>query len=123
MLKKVPDEVKDELTSVLKEIETEQKTQREAQVRYWKGLELYWKHIQDIFWDASVKDYRHINDQGNEENIDTYYVDKIVNIYRAHGESIIAAASQDVPQCVFSPEDADNEDDVSTAKNWTLHPS
>ena len=117
---KIDDELAAQLTSILKDLESEQKSLREAQVRFWKGLELYWKHIQDIFWDASVKDYRHINDQGDEETIDTYYVDKIVNIYRAHGESIIAAASQDVPQCVFSPEDADNEDDVSTAKNWTL---
>ena len=41
--------------------------------------------------------------------------DRTVNIYRAHGESIIAALSVAAPGIRFFPDDAEDEDDIRTA--------
>lgn len=119
MIKNLPDELQKELMGILKKIETRDQSVRDRQLRLVKELELYWKNIHNIFWDSSAKDFRNISDQNIEEDLDTYYADKVVNIYRAHGESIIAALTQDLPQTIFTPDDAENQDDIRASDAWT----
>jgi predicted RNA-binding Zn-ribbon protein involved in translation (DUF1610 family) len=116
---KLRDELQLELVSILKKIETRDQPVRDRQLKLLKELELYWKNIHNIFWDDTVKDWRNINDQSIQQDLDTYYADKVINIYRAHGESIIAALTQDLPQTIFVPDDAENQDDLRASEAWT----
>jgi len=115
----ISDELKIELKTILSTLEKRDQSVRDRHLRLLKMLDLYWKNIHNIFWDAAVKDWRNINDQNINTDLDTYYADKVINIYRAHGESIIAALSQDLPQTIFVPDDAENQDDLNTARVWT----
>jgi len=117
--KELSDELKNELKTIAKALKNRDQAVRDRHLRLLKMLELYWKNIHNIFWDAAAKDYRNINDQKLNEDLDMYYADKVINIYRAHGESIIAALSQDLPQTIFVPDDAENQDDKRTAEVWT----
>ena len=119
MIKKIPVELQDELKTILKNIQTSDQPVRDRQLRMLKLLDLYWKNIQNVFWDERAKDWRSINDQDLQQDLDTYYADKVINIYRAHGESIIAALSQDLPSTIFVPDDAENIKDNSTADAWS----
>jgi len=119
MIKKVDKEVQDELKTILKNLQTRDQAVRDRQLRTLKLLDLYWKNIQNVFWDERAKDWRSVNDQDLNAELDTYYADKVINIYRAHGESIIAALSQDLPSTIFVPDDGENINDCRTAEAWS----
>ena len=123
----LPDDVATALKAMIEEFEVLEQPVRERMVRYWKRCELFWKGIQNIYWDWTAKDYRRLSslekdfNKGYEaqEELDYYYQDKIVNIYRAHGESVISALSQDIPAVIFPPDDADVVEDVQTSKGYS----
>lgn len=86
---------------------------RESRVREWRKHEEYWRGVQYIFWDEFVGDWRLPPDELYEE------LPKVINIFKAHGESIIAALSTALPYVRWYPEDADNADDLTTAKAFS----
>jgi hypothetical protein len=125
----LPEDVSKALKSMIDDFARVEQPTRERMIRYWKKLELFWKGIQNIYWDYTARDYRRLdggaskdyNDVGYEpnEDLDYYYQDKIINIYRSHGESVISALSQDVPTVIFPPDDAEVIEDVQTSKGYT----
>jgi hypothetical protein len=116
---KLDKELQDELKTILKNLQTRDQGVRDRQLRTLKLLDLYWKNIQNVFWNEQAKDWRNISDQTLQADLDAYYADKVINIYRAHGESIIAALSQDLPSTIFVPDDGENVNDCRTAEAWS----
>jgi hypothetical protein len=100
----------------------EERGTRDVMIAFWKKLENYWQGIQRIFWDYSLNDWRRTPEDGEDEAIsslvDPTLYDKVINIYRAHGESIIAALSVKTPSVIFYPDDADVNEDVDTARAY-----
>ena len=94
---------------------------RYAQVRQWKKSEEFWHGVQQIYWSETAHDWRTLETSQDEESRDRTgpQYDHVVNIYKAHGESVIAALSQQVPVVEFFPDDADSADDLSAAKTKT----
>src|SRR5258708_12561417 len=96
---------------------------RERNIRTWKKAEEYWRLNQYIYWSEIALDYRNIqnfqeptgNDDDNEQ-----VPPKTFPIYRAYGESIIAAMAAAIPTVLYFPDDADNPDDINTAKAYSL---
>ena len=113
-------EIQNALMSILRDCEMEDDYTRQTVLKEAKQNELYWHGFQYIFWDESLHDYR-IPTQTLLEDVSTredtkYIYDYVVNIFKAHGLSIIAALSAEIPNVAMSPEDADNPDDVRAAK-------
>lgn len=119
----VPEEVLSAIKGMVDNFDRFEQPTRERMIRFWKKCELFFKGIQNIYWDYTAKDYRVLDpnprEQEPNEELDLYYQDKIVNIFRAHAESVISALSQDVPTVIFPPEDAENQDDLRTSKGKT----
>lgn len=112
----VPDEWKSLLTTLLYQCEKEDEAVHYAWIRKAKRLELYFNNIVTLFWDNLTNDWAIPNwDEKEGEGIPP----RIINIYRPHGESIIAALSVGVPSVLFFPEDADNADDVDKAEAYS----
>lgn len=95
---------------------------RDNQLRIARRNECYWRNHQDIWWDAEAKDWRNLSeasefldDFDSEGLIERSYV----NIFKAHGESIIAALSNGVPSTRFLPEDANNVEDIYSAEAFS----
>lgn len=107
------DEVKDALRRIFVLCMQEDEAGRITQLRTAKRNEEYWRGIQYLFWDQGSSDWR----LPPEELLDQ--LPKVINIYKAHGESIIAALSASLPYVRFYPEDADNAQDLATAKAYT----
>lgn len=118
-MKKVSEETQKLLKVVLDHFDQEDRDVRERQVRLWKKLKFYWEGYQRIYWDSVARDYK-INGMpyGDSSNTtsDMQYYDKPVNIFRAYLESIIAALSITIPPITCVPDDADNNNDLETAK-------
>ena len=94
--------------------EKEDKIERDEKRSLWLKLENYFHGKQRIFWNASAKDWKPIDSLETSR-----HYDKIINDYRAHAESIIAALSVKPPSAIFYPSDADVEEDITTAKACT----
>lgn len=111
------EEVQGALKTIILQLEKEDKPVRDLQIRYWKKLDYFWKGIQYIYWSEVAKDWKSIQDAFmSDPDYDPTLFAKVINFYRAHGESIIAALSTGLPYVRFYPDDADDPDDVMTAK-------
>jgi len=112
----VPEEWKGLLTTLLSRCVLEDEAVHYAWVRKAKRLELYFNNIVTLFWDNLQNDWSIPNwDEKESEGIPP----RIINIYRPHGESIIAALSVGVPAVLFFPDDADNPDDIEKAEAYS----
>ena len=116
-LVKLPEELITLVENIREEYEREDTFDRDQKVALWSKLENYFNGLQRIYWNAVAKDWRNVDDEDAGEANRHY--DKVINIYRAHAESIIAALSTKIPSAFFYPYDADIEEDVATARACT----
>lgn len=116
--KDVPKDVELSLIEVMEIFDKEDRTVRERQVRVWKKLKYYWEGIQRVWWDDVAHDWRTYDQavQSGQIQDQQGYYDKPINVFRAFGESIIAALSVIVPPIKCYPDDAKNVLDLQTAK-------
>ena len=109
------------LMDILHDFDILEEPNRNYRIRIWKKCENYWHHLQNIYWSANANDWK------SPEFFRTQFPDadvtetemKIVNIYRSHGESIVAALSVGTPTVRYFPEDADNPSDVTTSRAYS----
>lgn len=108
--------INEALLTLLEGIEREDETLRLQQMRKFKKNNLFWHGFQYLFWSEADSDWRiPTRDQveeisGREET--RYIFDYVVNVFKAHGESIIAALSVDIPEVRFGPRDAQDPNDT-----------
>lgn len=106
---------------LVNEYEIRDQPVREFLIRNWRKHELFWEGIQNLIFDGMTlqpASQTLVNMGETADEFDPYYYDKIVNIYRAYGESVIAALTQEVPPVVFPPVDAANVNDVRTSEAY-----
>src|SRR6185503_8486670 len=103
------------IKDIIDDFENEDQTVRERQIRDWKRMELLWYGFTNFYWDYVAHDWRTFGSDV-DDNQGAYY-DKNINVFRAFGETIIAALSATVPPIKCIPDDADNVNDLLTAKS------
>jgi hypothetical protein len=115
--KEISEDIQVALGEVIKHFEQEDRYVRERQIRLWKKLEYTWSGFSRLWWDEVAHDWKAIGEDGQDSfSQDASFYDKPINVFKAFLESIIAAATSavPVPRCV--PDDADNPNDLATAK-------
>ena len=114
------DSIKDSCLEILKHIEDEDTYIRQRMLRECKQNELYWHGFQYIFWDERVQDFRipthDVMEQVSSREEVKFIYDYVVNIFKAHGLSITAAVTSEIPGVAFSPFDSDNPNDILAAR-------
>jgi predicted RNA-binding Zn-ribbon protein involved in translation (DUF1610 family) len=118
------EELEKELDDILRDLIKNHAEKEDIDLRYtplniWKRNTLYFNNIQNIFLDPIAQDYRTLNSILDELTRDGANLDiKIINVYRAYIESVVAALTVDIPAVEFTPDDAENNDDIETAKTY-----
>jgi hypothetical protein len=115
-IKELSDDLKQKLQAITEHFDLEDKPVRERQIMQWRKLKLYWAGYQRIWYDIVAHDWRTWDEWQALGNDDQNFYDKPINVLRAYVESIIAAMSITIPQVSCGPKDADNADDLLTAK-------
>jgi len=115
----ISEELQGEVLQILRICEREDQGVYWAMIQKWARLEYYFNNIIALFWDAGMGGglggWR-IPDWDSLENDDDLNIPpRIIAIYRAHAEAIIAALSTTVPSVVFFPDDAENPLDIEAA--------
>lgn len=115
--KKTPEHIQDLLKQIIDHFDKEDISVRTRQIRNYKKLKYYWDGFYNIYWSETAHDWR-VFDQNsaNDESSEGAYYDKPVNVFRAYLEAIVAALSISVPSIRCTPDDADNDLDIATAK-------
>ena len=110
------------LRHAISQYETEVRSWREQRVREWRRNHLYWEGQSHLWWSAVHDDYRYpaIATLGEVEQFDLDEDDnRTINVYEAHGRSIVAALSSQIPDVRFYPQDAENYKDLITAQTYS----
>lgn len=85
-----------------------------------KRNECYFNNIHKIFYDEAARDYRTIDSLADKlATIGGVDDVKTVGAYRAYAESLIAALSISTPAVEFTPDDAENPEDIEAAKAYS----
>lgn len=113
-------EVSQLLKTVYEHFEKEDRATRERQIRHWRRLKLYWNNFSQIYWSETAHDYRIYGRDAQSSESDQDYYDRPVNVFRAFLETLIAALSIQIPAINCVPDDADNPNDISTAKSGNI---
>lgn len=121
---KFTDEIQDSLKNIVKSCEDEDKEIRKHMMRQWKKNEEFWHGVQYLFWSDRDDAWRSPADMNwdlNEEDQSQVgsFSDKVIDIFRAHGEAIISALAAQVPAIRFLPDDADSSSDLMTARTYS----
>src|SRR5712675_1889588 len=109
-------EEEDAIKAIIDDFELEDRSVRDRQIRDWKRLDLMWNGFNNVWFDYVAHDWRtwgNGSNDGADENQSSYY-DKNINVFKAFGETIIAALSATVPPIKCLPDDADNVNDILT---------
>ncbi len=115
-----PEELDHALLELVKHAEKEDEDIRYLPLQKWKRNNFYFDNIQKIFWDSVARDYRTVDSVVSElQNFGPTEDIKIINIYRAFAESIVSALSVAAPNLEYFPEDADDPNDIQTAKAYS----
>lgn len=123
--KKYSEDVREALSFLVKKYEKEDGWVRKQQIKLWKKNAEFWHSIQYIFWSESRQDWllpvetRWFQEDEGREGVEGPFYDFVINIYRAHGESIISALAAQVPAVRFPPDDAEDDDDILTSKTYS----
>ena len=112
----LPEDLVYVVKTLFSEYDREDREERDNRRPLWLKLENYFEGLQRIYYDMVAKDYRSIDTNKNQP---MRHYDKIINIYRAHAESIVAALSLKPPSAIFYPDDAQVEEDITTSKICT----
>jgi len=121
----LPDELQVCLKTIVDHYEKEDAWVRKQQIKLWKKNDEFWHGVQFIFWSESRQDWispidtRWFQQEEGREEAEGPFYDFVANIYRAHGESIIAALGSQIPVVRFPPDDAGDDDDITTSKTYS----
>lgn len=113
------EEQKERIIKICRDLDTNDMPERQRWLPIWRKLEYLWQGWQKVTWDPIARDWRTPNDllqMGRYDLVTPEDLYRNVNVYRAQGESIIAALSAALPNVRFFPDDADNPEDITTSR-------
>lgn len=122
MADKISQELQDSLKNIVDICEREDKESYDRLKRIWRRNEMFWAGLQYLFWNGAEGRWNTIDDVNlaDDELADQLgsHYDFVVDIFKAHGESIISALASQIPSLRHLPDDADNQEDVQTARTY-----
>ena len=111
----VPEHLAKALVEIVNICEKEDLNVRRSKLREWKENELYWRGIA-AFYDDVAHDWRVPSETDlSAAGLPTDVSNRIYNVIKPYGESIVAALSSSFPTLAYFPDDADVEEDIQTA--------
>ena len=112
-----PDEIARDITTIVDDIDKQERPTRDIMLRLWKYLELLWVGSGNYYWDHSIGNWRSITQAdiaslADDVDLDPTLVNKVINLIRPYGESLAGVLTTGTPKVIYYPDDADNELDI-----------
>jgi hypothetical protein len=116
------DDLEKGLLDIVDHYEEKDRETHDQLARECAKYEYYWRGIQDLIWDPVGKEWVSASGvlrEAKDSHFDPTVLEKVVNIYRSYGESVIAALANTTPPVRFFPDDAEDPADIATAKAYS----
>lgn len=107
------------LLSIVQEFNRHEQFVRETQMKKWRKHHHYWNSLQYLAWSEVAHDWMTADDileKDPQSDLDPAAYAKVINVFKAHGEILIGALTSGLPAVRFFPKDADDHEDVVSAK-------
>ncbi len=119
-----PDQIARFISTIVSHIDRTERMTRDRMLRLWKYLELLWSGSGNYYWDHVVGQWRAITQEdiqllANEADVDPTLINKVVNVIRPYGESLVGVLTTGLPRVKFFPRDADNSSDILASKAYS----
>lgn len=118
------DQIAGFISSIVSHVDRTERMTRDRMLRLWKYLELLWTGAGNYYWDHVVGQWRAITQEdiqllANEADVDPTLINKVINVSRPYGESLVGVLTTGLPRVKFFPRDADNDLDVQASKAYS----
>lgn len=109
---------------IVEKIDKSERMTRDRMLRLWKYLELLWSGAGNYYWDHTVGQWRAITQEdiallAQEADIDPTLINKVINVSRPYGESMIGVLTTGLPRVKYFPKSADDDLDIQASKAYT----
>lgn len=121
---KQDDVIAQAISRIISDIDRYERFTRDRMLRQWKYLELLWAGAGNYYWDYTVGQWRAITREdiaiiSQQADIDPTLVNKIINLIRPYGESLIGILTTSLPRVKFFPKSAEDDLDIQAAKAYS----
>jgi len=110
------DQIEGALRDIIDSLELSDEFIRQRVTREARRNHAFWRGFSKLVWDSIISDHRTLEQLQETDPAYDDFRDTSLNIYRATGETMVAAISSTLPQLVFEPCDPENPDDLMAAK-------
>lgn len=119
-----PEQISEFFSTIVSQVDRTERFTRDRMLRLWKYLELLWSGAGNYYWDHTVGQWRAITQEdialiSNTADVDPTLINKVVNVIRPYGESLVGVLTTGLPRVKYFPEDADNELDIQASKAYS----
>jgi hypothetical protein len=119
---KVPELERKALLALKDHYEEKDRETHEAVAKDCAKYERYWRGMQDLVWDPIGKEWVSaagvLRSSISKAEFEDAALEKVINIYRSYGESVIAALANTTPAVRFFPDNAEDPADIATSKAY-----
>lgn len=117
-------DIQSALLTIVNACEHEDDSIRKNRLKIWRKHEQFWHGLQHLFWNERDNDWATpsagvMAEFGDEYGEEGPVYDYVINICKAHGESIIGAVTQRLPFVHFPPDNPNKADDITTAHEFS----
>jgi len=118
-IEELDEEVGKRVLTIAEGFEREHEDIRDDHILLTKRGEYYFRGHQRLYYDHYEKDVRAFHESPDYDPLIDADSEKVVNIFRAHGEAVMSALTIEIPGVNFLPDDAENANDIDTSKNYS----
>jgi hypothetical protein len=119
---KIPETERKALLALKDHYEEKDRETHEALAKDTAKYDRYWRGMQDLVWDPIGKEWVSaagvLRSSLSKAEFEDVSLEKVVNIYKSYGESVISALANTTPATRFFPENAEDPADIATSKAY-----
>lgn len=118
------EQIAENIRKIVQHIDKHERMTRDRMLRLWKYLELLWSGAGNYYWDHSVGQWRAITQEdiallAHDADIDPTLINKVINVSRPYGESMIGVLTTGLPRVKYFPKNADDDLDIQASKAYS----
>ncbi len=111
-------------STIVSRIDISERATRDRMLRLWKYLELLWCGAGNYYWDHGTGQWRAITQEdiallAKDHDVDPTLLNKVINLIRPYGESLVGILTTGLPRVKYFPKSADDDLDIQASKAYT----
>jgi hypothetical protein len=118
------EDIAHDISTIVTTLDRSERTTRDRMLRLWKYLELLWSGAGNYYWDHMSGQWRAITQEditllASDADVDPTLINKVINLIRPYGESLVGVLTTGLPRVKYFPKSADNDLDIQASRSYS----